>query len=184
MVTSPFKNLSCDPVSLNSKRKKKNVKYRNLLSFKVIDNNEKLIAIYRDEDDIKMFKFPNFNINNINNAILKSTNSYIAPSSNNNMVLKSSKTISGKNNMNTMKFALTQSEIKSTKKYNYLGKINSFYTNELNKIPIVYIPSSSSSLTVIQGGFYDSKLLLITIDTSHSENTENANHITDKSVYI
>ena len=183
-VDSHIVNYRCAPLNVKTNGYGKNVKYRNLLSFKVIDNNEKLIAIYRDEDDIKMFKFPNFNINNINNAILKSTNSYIAPSSNNNMVLKSSKTISGKNNMNTMKFALTQSEIKSTKKYNYLGKINSFYTNELNKIPIVYIPSSSSSLTVIQGGFYDSKLLLITIDTSHSENTDNANHITYKSVYI
>lgn len=173
-LTDEVINWMCAPLNVKTGGWGKNTKYRNLIGFKVV-GSEKLIGIYRENDDIKLFKFPNASLHNINNAILKQSNTISGSQTENR--LKPSKTITkgvSKEESNTLK-VLNQKDIKGTKKFNYLGKLNKYYnltSNEYNP-PILFIQNSSSnSVTVIQGGFYDSKLLLTVVDTSHTDSPQ------------
>ena len=144
-------------------------KLNNLAGFKVVDGSPKLICFYREDDDPKIFKFPLITSNTIQTHITSNSNISAVTT---NIQLQATSSVERLSKV----LALDSSRIKSNKdkddkKYNYLGKVSAYYNIETNikSPPILYIQHEKNSdmYSIIQGGYYNMKLVLTNVDTSY-----------------
>ena len=145
-------------------------KLNNLAGFKVVDGTPKLICFYREDDDPKIFKFPSITSSNTVQTTHSTLNTNINAVTT-NIQLQATASVDRISKVLSIKSI----KEKDDKKYNYLGKVSAYYNIETNikSPPILYIQHEKNSgmYSIIQGGYYNMKLLLTNVDTSYIDSS-------------